>query len=214
MKKTILPLILNEEGLYEGDLRYYFKLVFNAPNVNNPYHNFRHLLHVTWEAHNALLFYKNHSDYKIFKKAARALLIAALFHDYGHKGVMGGDHENIVTAINAVRKFILDEDKNLLSGIEKLIAATEYPLIDCDLSMPVQIIRDADMSQAFSDTWMQQMVFGLAREYKISATDFLKQQLIFIPNIKFYTEWAKEKFDPQKEEKVSEVKALLEIVGS
>lgn len=213
MKKTILYLINNIEGWYDGDLKYYFKLIFNAPNINNPYHNFRHLLHVAWEAHDAIGFYHTHSPGDISKRNARAILIAALFHDYGHKGVMGNDHENIATAIDVIRNNILNEDKDLLIDIERLISATEYPLIDCELTLDVQIIRDADMSQSFGDTWLQQIVFGLAKEYKMSAVDFLKQQLIFIPNVSFNTQWGKDKFDSQKNERVVEVKSILELLA-
>ena len=47
MNSTILNIVNNREGLYEGDLKQYFKMVFEAPNVFNPYHNFRHMLHMT-----------------------------------------------------------------------------------------------------------------------------------------------------------------------
>jgi len=34
----------NEENLYEGNLIYYFQvLFFMAKNLYNPYHNFRHM---------------------------------------------------------------------------------------------------------------------------------------------------------------------------
>ena len=42
-----LPKIIgNEENLYEGNLIYYFQvLFFKANNLYNPYHNFRHMSH-------------------------------------------------------------------------------------------------------------------------------------------------------------------------
>ena len=45
-----LPEIIgNEENLYEGNLTLYFRILFyNSNNLNNPYHNFRHTLHVLW----------------------------------------------------------------------------------------------------------------------------------------------------------------------
>ncbi|MDT7810135.1 MAG: hypothetical protein QOJ42_51 [Acidobacteriaceae bacterium] len=45
-----LPEIIgNEENLYEGNLILYFRILFyNSTNLKNPYHNFRHTLHVLW----------------------------------------------------------------------------------------------------------------------------------------------------------------------
>src|SRR5215471_6020446 len=50
-----LPEIIgNEKHLYEGDLSLYFRILFFEPcNMNNPYHNFRHTLHVVWLCHKA-----------------------------------------------------------------------------------------------------------------------------------------------------------------
>lgn len=45
-------IIANEERLYEGDLVVYFRvLFFKADNLNHPYHNFRHMMHVLWLCH-------------------------------------------------------------------------------------------------------------------------------------------------------------------
>jgi hypothetical protein len=48
-----LPKIIgNEEQLYEGELTFYFRtLFFRSRNLHNPYHNFRHMLHVLWLCH-------------------------------------------------------------------------------------------------------------------------------------------------------------------
>lgn len=44
----IPEIIGNDRGLYEGDLTGYFRaLNFHATNLTRPYHNLRHLLHVT-----------------------------------------------------------------------------------------------------------------------------------------------------------------------
>ena len=55
-----LPEIIgNEEHLYEGDLSLYFRILFfESCNMNNPYHNFRHTLHVVWLCHKACQYYK------------------------------------------------------------------------------------------------------------------------------------------------------------
>ena len=45
-------IIANQERLYEGSLTFYFRtLFFKSSNIYNPYHNFRHMLHVLWLCH-------------------------------------------------------------------------------------------------------------------------------------------------------------------
>ena len=56
----IPKIIGNEERLYEGDLTEYFRvLFFKSSNLYNPYHNFRHMLHVLWLRHKACRYYQN-----------------------------------------------------------------------------------------------------------------------------------------------------------
>src|ERR1700747_1685621 len=44
----------NDRGLYEGALTGYFRaLIFHATNLPRPYHNLRHMLHVTWLCYQA-----------------------------------------------------------------------------------------------------------------------------------------------------------------
>ena len=53
-------IIRNEENLYEGDLIHYLRtLFFKARNLNNPYHNLRHTLHVLWLCHKACRYYQS-----------------------------------------------------------------------------------------------------------------------------------------------------------
>ena len=48
----IPEIIGNGRGLYEGDLAGYFRVpIFHATNLTRPYHNLRHMLHVTWLCH-------------------------------------------------------------------------------------------------------------------------------------------------------------------
>jgi hypothetical protein len=79
-----LPKIIgNEENLYEGNLIYYFQvLFFKANNLYNPYHNFRHMAHVLWLCYKACQYYSQ----ELAPRQMRTLLIAALFHDFDHTG--------------------------------------------------------------------------------------------------------------------------------
>jgi hypothetical protein len=57
--RDIPKIINNESRLYEGDLMFYFRtLFFRSNNLYNPYHNFRHMLHVLWLCHEACRYYQ------------------------------------------------------------------------------------------------------------------------------------------------------------
>lgn len=202
----IVKIINNSENLYEGDLRYYYKLVFYSPNANNPYHNFRHMIHVLCSVYEAAKFCS-------FKpKQFRALLLAGLVHDYGHSGRMINDHQEILKTIKSVKEFILDEDKYFLPEIEEWLRATEFPYSSEPISEGAGILRDADASQSFGDTWLQQTVFGLAQELNIPAITCLEKEIEYLQNLKFYSNWGKEVLFPKVSRKVFEVRELLNLL--
>jgi len=163
-----LPKVIgNEENLYEGNLIYYFQvLFFRANNLYNPYHNFRHMTHVLWLCYNACQYYAH----ELSPRSMRTLLIAALFHDFDHTGrPHRGDEDpdgiNIEIATSGLRRYLASDDRALMSEIEALIEATHFPYrVDSQkLDLLGNIIRDADLAQALSPVWIQQVVIGLAR---------------------------------------------------
>jgi HD superfamily phosphodiesterase len=206
---SIPQIVNNSDGLYEGDLRHYFKVVFEkAQNLSNPYHNFRHIFHVVYLCYKAIHYYEG----KIGKRDARALLIAAMFHDFNHRGKTGNDDLNIILALRGLWDNILEEDKPLFPLMVKLIQATEYPhkTPGEELSLLAQILRDADISQAFSLAWIQQIVFGLAGEMGMPTKAILEMQGKFLASIKFQTTWAKEEYPKEVIlAKVTEANELL-----
>lgn len=210
---TSIPHVLtNPNKAYEGDLKAYFKIVFlQAKNLNNPYHNFRHLFHVLWNCYQAVVYYGD----VLTPRQARNLLIAAMFHDFDHIGRGGNDDHNISLAIEGLRKHILDVDRPFLADIERLIQITRFPYtIPADeIDLCGKIIRDADLSQTLSVAWIQQVVFGLGKEWDITPLAVLKQQSVFLGNIKFLTAWAQFLFLPSViQEKIDEGEALVAIL--
>jgi hypothetical protein len=87
-------------------------------------------------------------------------------------------------------------DRAFLPQIEALIEATHYPYkIGSDkLDLLGQIIRDADLAQALSPAWIQQVVFGLAQEWEVSPLEVLKGQGSFLAGLSFSTCWAQQLF--------------------
>jgi hypothetical protein len=194
----IPEIIGNDRGLYGGDLAGYFRtLIFHATNLTRPYHNLRHMLHVTWLCYQAAQFYRD----RLTRRQIRDLLIAALFHDFDHPGhphpgADDPDGVNIDRSIAAFRRHIAPEDRPFLPAIEALIEATHYPYAVAgeQLDLSGQIIRDADLAQSLSRVWIQQVVIGLARERRVSPLEILKMQPAFLAALSFNTEWARERF--------------------
>ncbi|HEY5588095.1 MAG TPA: HD domain-containing protein [Candidatus Paceibacterota bacterium] len=206
----LLKIVNNEDGLYHGNLRYYFKLMFNSPNSSYPYHNFRHMSYVTCTAYECA---KSIGYPKIMGKISfRALLIAAMFHDYNHSLEMIDDKINIASAVSSIEKYILDEDINLLPQIIILISETEFPHVKHGFSLGGSILRDADLSQSLSDVWMQQVIFGLAAEMKITPSELLLMEVKYLQHLNFETTWAKDKFGPMIIAKIHEVNEFIKIL--
>jgi hypothetical protein len=208
-----LPQIVrNDANWYEGDLRHYFQLLFNtAANTHNPYHNFRHVTHVLYLCHDACVYYGQ----ALTKRQARNLLVAAIFHDWDHTGRTMNDMANIMLALSALDRHILEEDKPAQSEIVDLILATEWPHAtkSSELGLMPRILRDADLCQTLNPVWIQQVVYGLSVEMRISPLEVLKMQEPFLKNMHFGTKWAQSLF-PQHaiDAKIKEAKALLSLV--
>jgi hypothetical protein len=211
----IPQIIANQEGVYEGDLVDYFRILFfGAQNLNNPYHNLRHILNVTWLCHKAAKFYSGEID----PRTARSLLIAAVFHDFdhpGHSGPQYPDRRNIDVAIAALRRYVLPTDREALPAIEAIIRATEFPFRTSasSLDLAAKIIRDADLAQALSPAWIQQIVIGLAQEAGLAPLEMLRSQRSFLGALRFNTEWARNEFPPDLiAAKIEEVEALVQLL--
>ena len=206
---SITGVIRNDDGAYSGDLIHYFRVVFyNARNLSNPYHNFRHLFHVLWLCFSAAQFYAT----SLSKHDIRELLIAAMFHDFDYTGMMGNDDVNITLALRGLKKHLLVEDGDSYPNIEKLIRATQYPYVIPveELDLRGKIIRDADLSQALSPAWIQQVIFGLSEEWNKAPIEVLLAQVGFLNSVKFHTEWAHHEFD--LEAKRNEVADLIKLL--
>lgn len=213
-----LPEIIgNEENLYQGNLIFYFQIFFyNSNNLNNPYHNFRHTLHVLWLCHKACRYYQE----KLTSYEMRSLLIAALFHDFDHPGhphpgEQDPDRINIKIAIAGLQRYMAPEDREFLPEIEALIEATHYPYKTAgeELTLLGQIIRDADLAQVLSPVWIQQVVIGLAREWGVKPIEVLRAQASFLDTLSFNTQWARQLF-PQElvRAKIREAENLVRLL--
>lgn len=213
VRGSLPRIIRNDERVYEGTLVSYFKAVFNgAQNLHHPYHNFRHTFHVVWLCYQACIFHLQ----DLTPRQMRNLLVAAMFHDFDHPGMMGNDDLNIQRAIRGLRQYVEPEDVDHLEDIERIIWATQFPYTteSITLSLSEQIIRDADMGQSFAMAWLQQVILGLAKEWQKKPIDILKAQPAFLQNVQFCTPWGQKMFPREEvEAKVREANELIELLA-
>lgn len=209
--KTIYSIIRNQDQeFFDGDLIFYFRLLFfHSNNSNHPYHNIRHMLHVMWECYDGAVYHG------LDRRQFRNILISAIGHDLNHSRRTGGDDgKEIETALRTLANNILAFDKEYFDEIEVNIRATQYPYVipEDQLKQSQRIIRDADMSQTFSPVWLQQTIFGLAEESGKRPLELLEGQVPFLNSLKFFSEWGRSKFTPQIEAKKKEVEEYLLIL--
>lgn len=212
VRGSIPEIVRNDSQVYEGNLIYYFRIIFNhASNLHNPYHNFGHLFYVMWRCHQACVFYKK----MMSKREMRNLLIASMFHDIDHTGKAVPDAVNIARASDRLREYYAQEDENELHHILSIMKGSEYPYFVSseNSSLAIQILRDADASQVLGPAWIQHIVFGLAAERGKTPREMLEEELEFLGNLKFHTAWAQKLFPPQVVgNKMKEVEELLDLL--
>lgn len=209
---SLPQIIINHENLYQGNLIEYFQAFFFLnKGLNNEYHNFRHGTHILFLCHEGARFHRR----DLTLRRIRNLLIAAIFHDYDHCGAAGDDAQNIERAIEGLRAVILEEDREHLDDIELLLRGTQFPYVIDDSDLPLEglILRDADMMQAFSVAWIQQVIFGLAAEWQKAPIEVLKMQRGFLGSLAFKTDWGRYMV-PQAvvDLKINEAEALFDLL--
>lgn len=111
---TLTDIISNKENLYSGDLKHYFKCLFNSRGAANPYHNIRHSCTV---------------------------------------------------------------------------------LVRCYEGLKYMVL------------------FGLSEEMGVTPIEMLRMQEGFLKNLKFESQWGREKFTGEIEKKIQEAKELLQILS-
>ena len=195
--QVMIPhIIRNKDEIFCGGiLAPYLKAMFTATNVNNPYHDLRHGLHVARSGYLAARYhYKDLTPREI-----RNVVIAAMMHDMNHSGKakFGTDFLEIPRAIHAFEQCVMEEDRPHMDAIRTLIKVTQFPLVEMEESLSIRIIRDADMTQSFGVAWLRQIAVGLAEEWGMEPLQILKGQKAFLSGIMWKTEWGQKTFPPE-----------------
>jgi len=173
---------------------YLIHLIKNNSANNAPYHNLYHTMNALINA--GRIIFNDFPD--INYSGNRAILAAVLFHDFNHSMGELTDNENINIALkNVEQKMNGKEDEDFINYVKGLISCTRFPYNKDDLlSDPMKIIRDADMSQIATENYFQQNVLGLSQELKIPLDKFISNQISFLSQVEFHTNFAKKHFQP------------------
>ena len=179
----------------------------NNPSQALPYHNFNHSLWVAYHAHEA---YLQSTD---GKNPPKELILAALFHDFGHSGgFFADDSKNVEAAISGFMRWIRQTNaaRNTdVHVVHYLIRLTKYPfeLPETDLyhilvnqeeySLQLNCLRDADMMQNCNDTLLSNFV-GVKQELfrHDSYAEYTEKTLVFLRGIEYETQYGKEVGQP------------------
>lgn len=163
------------------------------PSAHAPYHGYQHLLTVTLNC-------RAGADYLGLDTAdTRLLVLAALFHDFGHLQQPDvHDSANIEAAVAGalahLPKCMPEPSAVGIGRVIDLVRATEFPHTVAG-SVPAAIIQDADMMQTLEPDG-QRFLDGLGQEKgrRITAA----QNDDFLDSYQPRTEWGKLRLHPLK----------------
>ncbi len=158
------------------------------------YHNFTHTAEVAKTAEEIA------GSIGINDIDKEALLIAAWFHDIGHTETCEG-HEDV--GIKLAEKFLRENDysEDGISKVISLINATRMPRNPQNILE--EIICDADLHHLGTNNYdkkseLYKNEVEALECCKISEKDWLQTNLKFLEQHKFYTDYAKQRFETQK----------------
>lgn len=178
--------------------------------LNNPYHNNIHLYGVFID----VIKMCNHYDVNGKEKVSMGL--SALFHDFNHNGKIGNDDVNINVSIEGFHKWLstINEKEKIdidIDLVEKIIRTTEFPLRPNPDTIEEKIMMDADMLSTYKTNWFDTVIVGLSREYNVTIEKQIDNQIKFVNNLTFYTGYAKNIHDKNKNDLISELNFLKQI---
>lgn len=190
-------------------------VINNNKGDNNPYHNNNHLMFVFYFAMEMANYYKLDDFHKVH------LGLVALFHDFNHNGKIGNDDVNLKEAYLG----FLDFYANNLNGIDynvkmddidtdlfkEILSHTEFPSRSEPKTIEDQIIMDSDMLVNYTSSWFKDNLIGLSKEFGLSIKDQIPNQIKFIEELSFYTEYAQNLHKEKKDKLLDKLRQLERI---
>jgi hypothetical protein len=191
------------------NLEYYFGILLTKnKGVKNPYHNNYHTITVFLNSYHISKIEECDKD------QIRSILIASIFHDFNHTGGNGPDSENIKIAIFEFKKYS-KESEEINNEIINIIKATEYPYVidNENLTLSQKIIRDADLTQMYTDNFLQQVIYGLlVQEHGLELSKALEAQMKFMIGIKPMTKYGQELYNIFFQKRIKDINYINKII--
>jgi predicted metal-dependent HD superfamily phosphohydrolase len=172
-------------------------------NPSFVFHNLTHTQEVVAACEEMAEFYKLQDDDRF------ALSIAAWFHDSGYSKGVAKDHES--ESIRLATNF-LQQQNVPADAIHKTVAcidATRLP--QTPTSLISNIICDADLAHLggpafFEKSKLLRQEINATHDEKVNKKDWRKINIKFLEGHKYFTDYAKQKFDPIKQRNLAELK--------
>lgn len=211
---SVSAIIRNDHGLYEGNLKHYFRVTYiNARNTNNAFQNPWLLSFILRLCYSACVFYR--SAMPPWKK--RNLLIVGMFQNFNHSGKLEEpDRINVMRAVAALERHIMPEHNLALRMMKDDIQLTKHPYeaVTEKQRLPVQILRDIEAALVLEPDFVQPAVLVPSALRQVALLDVLAAQDYFLDGGNFTTAWARSIFPPAVvKAKIAEVRRLIELLA-
>jgi hypothetical protein len=191
-------------------LRAYAHVCAENPSNELPYHNLHHTNCLVMNCAEGAV------DASLPKESRRALLLAAVFHDFAHSGGKEKDAINIRAALEGLRAYHATDATvgGCLGEVTRIIESTEFPPVAAPVTPSERIIRDADMMQIYMPGWREHVMVGLRKEIEVatgkpmSLAEMVRVQVRFMESVSWHTSWARKKADARWASLIDEVRRL------
>ncbi|MBC7904118.1 MAG: HD domain-containing protein, partial [Gemmatimonadaceae bacterium] len=182
------------------DARLYVSILFEK-NVSPDFrfHNLSHVQNVA-DACSEI-----GSAYQLNDEDRLTLQLSAWFHDTGYRSGSALNHED--SSIEIARDFLLrkNADSQLINNVTACIQATKMP--QSPQNLLGQILCDADLAHlgsekatAYSKLLRQEI--NLTKGHHFGKKEWALINVAFMKNHQYFTDYAKEKFEPIKQEQI------------
>lgn len=123
----------------------------------------------------------------------KALVLAALFHDFNHSGGIVSDHVNVANAVQGLLNATeVTRSDPFLSKVIRTLSVTQFPFVRKPETLAEQVIRDADILQGCTVHFAKTIYVDLYGELQtskgsLSFIDFRKGQEAFLKGVEMFT---------------------------
>lgn len=188
----------------------YAYFINHNPSNDLPYHN---LYHTNCMIINCA---EGADEMQLPPEKTCVLLLAAIFHDFGHSGGKEKDDHNIRVAIAGLEAYCrIDESfAPCMAEASQIIESTLFPPVTKPETLSQKIIRDADLMQMYMPGWEKQIFVGLRKEIEVtvgkevSPSEMVSMQLKFMGAVQWYTSWAQARAKKEWANLVENVKQI------